>query len=59
MSVGLCVCLFTRLRRWRQRKWRRNGRSCVGTQKDSEMKKGVTDRSAPKARVTFGIEDAQ
>jgi len=39
-----------------QRKWRR---SSTGTEKDSEMNKGVTDRIALKAPVTFGIEDAQ
>lgn len=36
--------------------WKKQSRHI---ERDSEMNKGVTDSSAPKAPVTFGIEDAQ
>lgn len=39
-----------------EEKWKKQGRRI---DRDSEMNKGLTDRSAPKAPVTFGIEDAQ
>lgn len=39
-----------------EEKWKKQGRHI---DRDSEMNKGGTDRSAPKALVTFGIEDAQ
>lgn len=39
-----------------EEKWKKQGRHI---DRDSEMNKGVTDRNALKAPVTFGIEDAQ
>lgn len=66
MSVGFCVLLWTLCvfvyktqkteAEEMEEKWKKQGRHI---QRDSEMNRGVTDRRAPKALVTLGIEDAQ